>query len=223
MIVSKSAFLCLVLLAAGSLSCTIAPAQTALDAAREFNQKGIKAQTEGRLAEAAEQYRKALQINPNGAGYHNNLALVLKDLDQLPAAEQEARLALKLRPKRADYHFNLGLILQRESKPDLAEAEFREAIGLDALDPEFKFRLAQVLMQATRYVDAEAELKQALLLKPNEASYHQLLGDVLLKEGQHEEEALYEYRKVAELNPDGAVPGDVKNKIDYLKQVLKTR
>lgn len=227
MIMANNARFCmsllLTVLTLGGGTVAVAQAPPAETQAKEFNARGIKAQEAGRMAEAAENYRKAIQLNPNGAASHNNLALVLKDTDQLLLAEQEERIALKLRPKRADYHYNLGIILQKEGKNEPAESEFREAIALDAMDPEFKYHLGQVLLLSGKYADAESELKQAIMLKPNEVPYHQLLGDILLKEGQKDEDALYEYRKVAELSPEGAIPGDVKNKIDYLKQVLKTR
>jgi Tfp pilus assembly protein PilF len=189
--------------------------------ARDLNLRGIQSQAQGKLAEAAEDYRKAIQLNPNGAAYHNNLALVLKDMDQLDLAEQEAKLALKLRPKRADYHCNLGIVLMREKKPQLAEQQFREACGLDAMDTESHYRLAQALKELDKLPEAEQEIKLALMLKPDNLGYHQLFGDILLEE-KREEEALNEYHK-ASGGPDATISGELRSKIDYLQQVLKSR
>lgn len=198
-----------------------ATAQTS-DTAKQLNLNGIKLQASGKLAEAAEQYRKAIQLNPNGAAYHNNLALVLKDLEQLENAEQEARLALKLRPKSPDYHYNLGIILQRLNRWEQAETEFRDACNMNAMDTEFHFRLGQTLKQLNKLEEAEKEVKLAILLKPDAADYHRLLGDILMQEGKHEEEALYEYRRVVDAS-NGQITGDLQSKIDYLRQMLKTR
>src|SRR5688572_3467031 len=66
------------------------------DQAREFNQRGIVLQGQGKLTEAAEEYRKAIKVYPAGPAGHNNLAIVLKEMNQLPAAELEARTAIKL-------------------------------------------------------------------------------------------------------------------------------
>lgn len=189
---------------------------------RVFNLNGIHLQQAGNLQGAAEQYRKAIQLNPNAASSHNNLAIVLKELNELTESEQEARTALSLKPKRGDYHYNLGIILQKEDKLEPAQAEFRAAIALDGLDVESRYRLAQVLLKLGQGADAEQEVKVALLLKPNEPSYHNLLGDILMQQDHREEDALNEYRKVEELQP-GAISADLRNKIDYLKQTLKIR
>lgn len=189
--------------------------------AKELNIKAMQLQSAGKLQDAADTYRKAIVLNPNGPAYHNNLALTLKDLDQLDAAEKEERIALKLKPKKPDYHYNLGLILEKENKAGLAEAEFRQASAANALDGEFHYRLARVLRQQGKLDEAQSEAKQALMLKPNEAAYHQVLGDILLQ-SKREDEALGEYKTAAETGGP-TISAEVKSKIDYLQQVLKTR
>ncbi|HEY9714012.1 MAG TPA: tetratricopeptide repeat protein, partial [Chroococcales cyanobacterium] len=103
---------------------------------REFNSEGMRLQSEGKLDEAAEQYRKALQLKPSSSAAHNNLALVLKDLGDFAAAEKEARFALRLKPDRGDYHFNLGMILEKQSKFSEARQEYSQAVKADAMDAE---------------------------------------------------------------------------------------
>jgi Flp pilus assembly protein TadD len=192
--------------------------------AKELNLKGIELQSSGKLKEAVECYRRAIQINPSAAGYHNNLALALKDLDQFQLAESEARLALKLRPKRADYHFNLGIILQRQKRLPEAEASFRQAIQLDPSDTDSHFRLAQILLaskdgsESTSTEAAEQEIKLALMLKPDRSEYCELLGDIYLK-SKNLDEAFNQYKKVVEIRGYTAatIPGELKSKIDFIK------
>ncbi len=192
--------------------------------ARELNLKGIELQSSGKLKEAVECYRRAIQINPSAAGYHNNLALALKDLDQFQLAESEARLALKLRPQRADYHFNLGIILQRQKRLPEAEASFRQAIQLDPADTDSHFRLAQILLvskdgsENTSTDAAEQEIKLALMLKPDRSEYCELLGDIYLK-SKNLDEAFNQYKKVVEIRGYTAatIPGELKAKIDFIK------
>ncbi len=59
------------------------------EAARQLNRQGIEFQSAGKLKEAVDCYRQAIKINPQGAGYHNNLALALKDLGDWNEAESE--------------------------------------------------------------------------------------------------------------------------------------
>jgi Flp pilus assembly protein TadD len=188
--------------------------------ARELNRQGIQLQKEGKLKEAVECYRRAIQLNPTvtGAGYHNNLALALKDLGDLSAAEAEARLALRFRPKRADYHFNLGIILQREKRYTDAETSFRAAVAIDSSDTECHFHLAQVLLAQEALERSEEEIKLALLLKPDNSEYNELLGDVYLQEKKCGD-ALNQYKQVCESRGFTAatVPGELKAKIDAAK------
>jgi len=193
-----------------------------LEQARRINREAADLFSDGKLSEAADKYRQAIQLNPQSAGYHSNLALVLKDSNQLPAAEQEARLALKLNDKKPAYRYNLGVILQKAGKFAEAEGCFAEVVKTNALDADFRYRHAQVLFKLDRYAEAQEEMKLALLIKPNERDYHLLLGDAYYKLGK-KEEALYEYQRVLDGVSEADVTPDLKTRIDYLKQVLNTR
>ncbi|MBX9568986.1 MAG: tetratricopeptide repeat protein [Candidatus Obscuribacterales bacterium] len=189
---------------------------------RAYNKEGANLLSQGKSREAAEMFRKAITVNPQGAAAHNNLALVLKEMGNLIEAEKEARLALKLKADKASYHFNLGLILQRQNKHAEAEPCFREALKIDPMDPEAHYRLALSLSALSKPAEAEEEAKLAILMKPNEASYHRVLADCLLQEKKYDA-SLCEYRTTVELDPQGHDVGDIRNKIDYLKQVLNVR
>src|SRR5215470_7425397 len=106
---SALAALFAVITLANGQNCSMA--NTGQDESKEHNRLGIALQARGRNVEAAQEYRKAIQVNSGCASCHNNLAVVLKELDKLEEAEREARLALRLKPGRADYLFNLGIIL----------------------------------------------------------------------------------------------------------------
>lgn len=201
-------------------SICIQAAQAAVLDAKELNRQGIQLQSEGKLKEAVDCYRRAIQLNPSasGAGYHNNLALALKDLGELPAAEGEARTALKFRPHRADYHFNLGIILQRQKRYIDAETAFRAAIAIDSSDTDCHFHLAQVLASQEAFDRAQDEIKLALLLKPDNAEFNELLGDIYLQEKKMND-ALNQYKQVCEIKgyTSATVPGELKVKIDAAK------
>ncbi len=193
-----------------------------VDQARLLNREAADLMGEGKLTEAAQKYRQAIQLNPQSPGYHSNLALVLKDLNNLGVAELEARLAVKLNGKKPSYRYNLGVILQKEAKYEEAENCFAELVKENALDADFRYRHAQVLFKLDKFQEAEEEMKLAMLVKPNERDYHLLLGDVYYKLGK-KEESLYEYRRVLDGQTEADITPDLKARIDYLKQVLNTR
>lgn len=194
--------------------------------AKELNRQGIELQSRGQLKEACQMYRQAIQISPAnaGAGFHNNLALALKDLGEWKAAEAEARIALNLRPQRADYHFNLGIILQRQSRTEEAEASFKQALSLDAADTDCHFRLAQIYFGQGKFDAALEDLKLALLLKPDRPEYIELRGDIEMKRGNLDE-ALYQYRQVMDLKglTVSTVSGELRNKIEDVVTALKNK
>src|SRR5579883_2856305 len=99
-----------------NLAAADAAPETAEEKSRALNKDGAALLSAGKAQEAAEQFRKSIQIYPQGASAHNNLALVLKELGQIVEAEKEARAAIKLRNDKASYHFNLGIILQHQNK-----------------------------------------------------------------------------------------------------------
>lgn len=154
---------CLYMLISVAMTLTLPALAQMQPSAHDLNLAGVKLQSQGKLVQAADQYRQAIKLQPAAAGYHNNLALVLKDLDQLPTAEQEARTAVKLKPKRGDYHYNLAIILQKENKLNEAETEYKFAAELDPMDTECHYRLAQVMSQLNRTEEAEDQLKLALI------------------------------------------------------------
>src|ERR1700722_788371 len=58
--------------------------------------------------QAIEKYRKALELEPNDALTHYNLALALKYKGDARQAVEEFQTALRLKPKWADAHYGLG-------------------------------------------------------------------------------------------------------------------
>ena len=197
---------------------------SAQEQAKELNRKAIALQAQGKLTEACALYRQAVGLNPAGAGYHNNLALVLKDLDQTKEAEAQQRIALKIKPKRADYHVNLGIILQRQKRFTEAEAAFKEALAMDAGDSDCHYRLGQTYLEMADFPRAIEEGKLALMLKPDSAEYNELMGDIYMKDDKLDD-AMLKYRRVIELNAftPATISGELKAKIDFIKTKLRAQ
>ena len=89
--------------------------------------------------EALANYQKALELDPNCASAHFNLAVTLVQAGKFAEAESHYRQALPGRPT-AETHNGLGYVLARQGRTDEAIAEFRKAI--DAR-PEVHARLQQ--------------------------------------------------------------------------------
>lgn len=88
----------------------------------------------GSLDQAIIYYNKALSIEPNYAGVHNDLGDALRDKGMLESAIAEYQTALRLKPDYPKAHNNLGIVYSRQEKLDEAIREFRMALRLN---PEY--------------------------------------------------------------------------------------
>jgi tetratricopeptide (TPR) repeat protein len=99
---------------------------------------------EGRIPEAIERYRQALQINPEMAEAHSNLGLALEETGHAEEAIDEYERALKINPHLATAQVNLGYALTQAGRTDEAMAHYREALEIDPGSQEARDRLADL-------------------------------------------------------------------------------
>lgn len=82
--------------------------------------------------EAIDAYNKAIALDANKAGWHNNLAQALAKSNQADKAVEEYDKAATLEPANAaTYFFNEGAVLTNLGKADLANAAFDKSIAAD--------------------------------------------------------------------------------------------
>jgi protein O-mannosyl-transferase len=94
---------------------------------------------------AAEQYRLALQMNPNDWDAHFNLGWVQMDLRNWEAAADEFGFVLRLRPTFANAHRGLGYAWMKQGRLDEAIAQFRIALSLDPRSTDARNNLNEAL------------------------------------------------------------------------------
>lgn len=80
-------------------------------------------------AEAAAQYRTALELRPEFVDIRRKLALALLELDELDAAEAELRECLAVNPRFLDARVDLGVLYDRRGREAEAEAEWRAVVA----------------------------------------------------------------------------------------------
>jgi Tfp pilus assembly protein PilF len=156
---------------------------------------------EGRTADAAPEYERALTANPSYAKAHDNLALALVELGQLEEAARHFETSLALEPK-AEILSDLGFTMARLGRPEEALADYRKALQLDPNCASAHFNLAVAFTQAGQLEKAESHYREALRGKPT-AETHNGLGYVLAGQGKTEE-AIAEFRQAIAVNPEFA-------------------
>jgi tetratricopeptide (TPR) repeat protein len=162
---------------------------------------GVSLQALGNLEAAADNYRRALSIDPRNANALSNLGAALKLLGQLDAAEESFRKSLALRPHDANAHSNLGIVLQQQGKYGAAIESFRNALAVDADHAEAYNNLGNALRDREELDAAVTFLRKAIALKPDYAEAHNNLGNALQDQGKLDE-AVASFRTALEIEPD---------------------
>ena len=158
----------------------------------------------GKMNESLVVCQKNVQLNPQDAGAHNNLGVLLQEVHgRLKEAEESCRQAISLKPELADAHYNLGNTLKKQGRLDEAEESYTRAITLKPNFADAYYNLGNTLKTRGRLDEAEINYKTAIALKPNFADAHYNLGNTLKKQGRLDE-AETNYRKTIALKPDYA-------------------
>ncbi len=165
----------------------------------------------GRSEEAIQEYQAAVQIKPDYAEAHYDLANLLFASD-LPAAVDHYQAAVRAKPDFAAAHANLGTALARfpSRLPD-AIAEYKTAIRLQPGVAVTHFDLANTLSQRPEHLpEAIAEYRNAIELDPAFLEAHYNLAIALTKLPGRSREAIPELEQVLRLRTD----------LDNAKQLL---
>ena len=103
----------------------------------------------GRYQEAADAFRKALEINPLSAQAHSGLAELLIREGHWEEATTHCHLALENDPHSRLAHFTLGRILQGRGKNREAIDHFLKTLKIDdEMTPLFLFTLSDAYARA---------------------------------------------------------------------------
>jgi Flp pilus assembly protein TadD len=124
--------------------------------------------TAGRDAEAAAEYRRALELNPSVPETWSNLGLLLRKEGQLAQAIPCLRKAVELRPDDARFLQRVGTALLDTG--DLAGAEplLRRSTEIFARDPEAWVSLRVLYIATDRWSDALAVSRAAVAANPDD-------------------------------------------------------
>ena len=128
---------------------------------------GVALEQQGRLAEAAEQYRAAARLGPDRYQGHHNLANALDRLGRPAEALAEHREAVRISPDTQFLHHVLGLALAAAGQDAEALKEFSEAARLDPHYPWPRVETAKVYLRQNRDAEAIDELRAALRIDPD--------------------------------------------------------
>ncbi|HEV7903357.1 MAG TPA: FG-GAP-like repeat-containing protein, partial [Pyrinomonadaceae bacterium] len=151
------------------------------------NNLGVALLEQFKHREGAEQFERALKLDPQLALARINLAIALYNVPDAEAAAREAARALTLAPDSPQALYVLALVARSRNNTEEAIAAFRRVLRVDARDTGANVNLGQLYAQARNYAEAERAFRAALESEPYNTTALYGLANVLLRSNQREE------------------------------------
>lgn len=164
----------------------------------------------GKPAEAEARFRRAVEVQPQGADGFRGLAESL-EVQKKPEALDAYRRYLALRPDDSDAHSRFIHLLTEQGQNDQALAELDRADAGKPTVPSLKVR-ADIQIAQKKWKEAITTLQQAVALTPNDAQLRGGLGRTYLQ--------VRDFAN-AEKELKAAIQLDAKN-VDYWKDLGST-
>jgi Tfp pilus assembly protein PilF len=178
------------LLALALITCFLTTAHlqnNAREDAYRANNLGVALLEQFKHKEAADAFRRALQLDPSLVVARINLGIALFNIPDLPAAQKELQTAITAAPSAPQPHYLLGLAAKTQNRPEEAIASFKKVLAVDPNDVGANVNLGQLYSQQRKYPEAIAALRLAVAAEPYNATALYNLGTTLIRAGQREE------------------------------------
>ncbi len=178
-------------------------------------------EVESKFADAAAEYRRAIEINPAAPELHYRLgrALLMQSHESasLTQAAAEFQAELRLSPEDGACEYQLGQIAQVQGNVSDAKVHFEKALSLSPDFVQAMLALGKLAGDQRRYADAITLLRRAVSLQPENEAAHYALLTAYRNSGQMEK-AKEEKAKLDRLQkpPDGEFS-------DFLKKLGEKR
>jgi len=167
------------------------------------NNLGLSLESNGDPADAYTLYVRALQIKPDYADAHINLANLLGRAGRLPEAAEHFEEASRLEPGNPRAPYDYGLALAQAGKWREAIDRYEEALRVQPRYADAHNNLANALSQVGDVTGAVIHYEAALGIDPDFAEARNNLAVLLASQGRTQE-AIAQYREALHINPDYA-------------------
>lgn len=151
------------------------------------NNMGVALLEQYKYKEGAEEFRRALLIDPKLAAARINLAIALFNVPDTRAAQREALAAKEIAPGTTQPDYILGLIAKSQSRVDDAIKAFQNVVKFDPQDVGANVQLGQLYGQQRKYTESIAALRTAVAAEPYNLTAVYNLAQSFLRSGNRDE------------------------------------
>jgi tetratricopeptide (TPR) repeat protein len=181
--------------------------------ARALFLRGMKFATAGEWQSGAQEFERAVTIDPNFSEAHGNLGVAYTALGLFDKAAEELRRAIELDPATGVHHMNYAYVLVRLQRENEAEPEAQTAVVLDPDNANAHCLLGYLF--ARRPEERQQAIPHLVYAAREVPEAHYLLAEVYLAQGAatdaNQQLALYLKETAGKQPPTN--PGGVKVKI----------
>lgn len=149
--------------------------------------QGIDHMQKGENRDAEACFAGAIELLPDLAEAHTNLAMLLSLRNEDAAAEMHYLCSIAANPNYPQTHLNLGVLLAKQKRLIEAEVAYQNAIALNPRAPEGWSNLGVLYACMKREAEAECCYREALSLDETYAKARFNLSYLQLRQGRFEE------------------------------------
>ncbi len=149
---------------------------------------------------AVAEWKKAVELNPEEAKAHFNLALILDKQGQLDEAIKHYRTTVSLEPDNVPAYTNLAIALARTGRLDEALENFAKCVDIEPGSAKAHGNLGIALIEKGSVAEGMEHCLKALEIDPDYADAHNSLAMALAR-SERLDEAIAHLEKAVAINP----------------------
>lgn len=154
----------------------------------------------GKIEEARESFRKAMELRPDYSEACYNLGNTYYDAGEKQEAIKWFKRAAELNPEYADAYYNLGIAYSQSGEMEQAVSSFRKATEVRPDYAQAYFNLGRLFSETGMEKEAILSYRKATEIRPDYSQAYNNLGNLYNAVGEKTEAARL-YKKAIEANP----------------------
>ena len=158
-------------------------------------------QVNGDLDKAIDNYKEAININPNYAEAYNNLGSALRGKLELNDSINSFKRAIQLKPSYVDAYSNMGEALQANGRFKEAIKSCQQAIKIDPNFSGAYYNLGNSLVDVGQIKEALDCYNKAIKIKPNYPEAFLNMGNALRDMGELDSSLKF-FKHAIKIKPD---------------------